>query len=55
MSISSKLLFPVSYNSRETDTCYSAVFKMLFLLFYSECEPGQKFLFFLILVSEHKP
>ena len=41
MSISSKLLFPVAYNSSETDTCYSAVFKRLLPLFSSEGQPDQ--------------
>ena len=49
MSISSKFLFPVTYNSRESDTCYSAVYKRLLLLFCSERQPGQKFLLFLYL------
>ena len=31
MSISSKLLFPVAYDSSETDTCYSAVFSCFVL------------------------
>ena len=33
LSISSKLSFPVVYNSSETDTFYLAVFKRLFSLF----------------------
>ena len=41
MSISSKLLFSVAYNSSETDTCYSEVFKRSFPLFCSESQPGQ--------------
>ena len=45
MSISSKLLFPVAYNSSETD---SAVFKRLLPL-CSEGQPAQQFL-----VSGHK-
>ena len=49
MSIPSKLLFPVAYSSNKTDTCYSAIFKGLFLLFCSEGQLGQQFL-----VSEHK-
>ena len=49
MSISSKLLFPVSYSSSETDNWYSAVFKRFLLLFCSENQPGQQ-----SLVSEHK-
>ena len=44
MSISSKLLFPVAYDSSETDTCYSAVFKRLLSLFCSEGQPVNSFL-----------
>ena len=49
MSISSNLLFPVEYNSREIFTCFSAVFKKLLSLFCSEGYLGQKFPLFLYL------
>ena len=45
MSIYSKLLFPVAYNLSETDTCYSAVFKTLFLLFFLRVSQVNSFLY----------
>ena len=46
---SSERLFPMAYNSREIDTLYLAVFKMLFPMFWSEVESDQKFLLFIYL------
>ena len=49
MSISSNLLFPVEYSSREIFTCFSAVLKKLLSLFCSEGYLGQKLPLFLCL------